>query len=131
MILSSPAPANETVGSTVRSLIASLLRVNPRRVTDQARLTKDLRADRLDRLELMIAIEDELAGLSIADDEADQMILVGDVIRFVEAHLTSAERAGRPQEDCSRYEGSFQDSTAHSTIAGNGLIGEERTWSRI
>ena len=32
----------------------------------------------------MIAIEDQFAGIEIADDVADQMVVVGDLIRFVE-----------------------------------------------
>ena len=42
----------------VRTLIASQLGVDVKHVTDEAHFTDDLGADWLDRLELMIAIED-------------------------------------------------------------------------
>jgi acyl carrier protein len=46
----------------VRTLIANHLGVSVRRVTDDAHLTDDLGADWLDRLDLMIAVEDQFAG---------------------------------------------------------------------
>jgi acyl carrier protein len=45
----------------------------------------------------MIAIEDQFSGVEIADDVADQMLAVGDLIRFVE----SAEH-GRPHARAAR-----------------------------
>ena len=45
----------------VRTLIANQLGVDVKRVTDEAHFTDDLGADWLDRLELMIVIEDQFA----------------------------------------------------------------------
>jgi acyl carrier protein len=86
MMISDFTPAKVQVDSTVRNVIAAQLDVKLKRVTDGARLAEDLGADWLDRLELMIAIEDQFAGVEIGDDEADQLARVGDLIRFVEAH---------------------------------------------
>lgn len=74
----------ESLATEVRNLIASRLGVAAERVSDEAHFIEDLGADWLDRLELMIAIEDQFAGIEIADDVADQMVVVGDLIRFVE-----------------------------------------------
>ena len=38
----------------------------------------------LDRVELMIAIEDQFAGVEITDDQFHQIEVVGDLIRCVE-----------------------------------------------
>ena len=65
MMINGSTQAHEQVGSAVRNLIAAHLRVNPRRVTDEARLVEDLGADWLDRLELMIAIEDRFCAVEI------------------------------------------------------------------
>src|SRR5215813_4289795 len=46
----------------VRTLIANHLGVDVKRVTDEAHFTDDLGADWLDRLELMIVIEDQVRG---------------------------------------------------------------------
>ena len=77
---------NEGVGTRVRNVIAEPLGVDAERVTDEARFRDDLGADWLDYLELMIVIEDQFACSEIADDVADQIVAVGDLIRFVEAH---------------------------------------------
>jgi acyl carrier protein len=76
---------NENVATNVRRLVAQYLGGNDKRVSDGARFRKDLGADWLDRLELMIMIEDQF-DVEIADDVVDQLEAVGDLIRFVEAH---------------------------------------------
>jgi len=48
------------------------------RVTDEAHFTDDLGADWLDRLELMIVIEDQFPAVEITDDDVDQIEVVGD-----------------------------------------------------
>src|SRR5260370_600472 len=49
----------------VRTFIANHLGVSVGRVTDEAHFTDDLGADWLDRLDLMIAVEDQFAGLEM------------------------------------------------------------------
>ena len=85
------------VATEVRNLIADRLGVAADRISDDAHFADDLGADWLDRLELMIAIEDQFTGVEIADDVADQMLAVGDLIRFVE----SADH-GRPHARAAR-----------------------------
>jgi acyl carrier protein len=53
-------------------------------VTDEAHFTDDLGADWLDRLELMIVIEDRFADVVITDEDVDQLEVVGDLIRHIE-----------------------------------------------
>ena len=68
----------------VRTLIANQLGVDIKRVTDEAHFTDDLGADWLDRLELMIVIEDRFADVLIRDEDVDQLEVVGDLIRHIE-----------------------------------------------
>jgi acyl carrier protein len=68
----------------VRALIANQLGVDVKRVTDEAHFTDDLGADWLDRLELMIVIEDRFADVVIKDEDIDQIEVVGDLIRHIE-----------------------------------------------
>ena len=56
----------------LRVLIAEHLEVDVRHVTDDAHLSRDLGADWLDRLELIILVE-EIAGVEIADHEANRI----------------------------------------------------------
>jgi acyl carrier protein len=68
----------------VRAIVAGHFRIDPDRLTDELRLRDDLGADWLDRLELMIAVEDQLAGLEITDVVADQIETIGDLTRAIE-----------------------------------------------
>jgi len=68
----------------LRAFIANHLGVSIGRVTDDAHFTDDLGADWLDRLELMIAVEDQFAGVEITADDVDRIELVGDLIRHIE-----------------------------------------------
>ena len=54
-----------------------------KRVTDEAHFTDDLGADWLDRLELMILIEDRFPAVEITDDDVDRIDVVGDLIRHI------------------------------------------------
>ena len=66
----------------LRVLIAEHLEVDVRHVTDDAHLSRDLGADWLDRLELIILVE-EIAGVEITDDEANQIEVVRDLIYYI------------------------------------------------
>ena len=68
----------------LRALIADHLDVDIKLVTDEAHFTDDLGADRLDRFELTMLIEDQVNGLELSDDDVDQIEVVGDLIRHIE-----------------------------------------------
>src|SRR6266481_4263264 len=78
----------------VRTLIANHLGVSVRHVTDDAHLTDDLGADWLDRLDLMIAVENQFVGVEITDDDVDRIELVGDLIRHIETWDNERRRRG-------------------------------------
>ena len=69
----------------IRTVIANHLGVDVKRVTDDAHFTDDLGADRLDRLELMIAIEDRFPDVIITDEDVEQIEVVGDLIHHIES----------------------------------------------
>jgi acyl carrier protein len=79
------AMAEVVTSHEIRALIAEHLGVDVERVTDEAHFADDLGADWLDRLELMIAVEDQFAEVEITDEEADRISVVGDLIRHVES----------------------------------------------
>ena len=68
----------------VREIIAGHFGIDPDSLTDDARFRDDLGADWLDRLEVMIAIEDQISGFELADVVADQIDTIGDLIRVIE-----------------------------------------------
>jgi acyl carrier protein len=69
--------------SDVRALVAKQLNVDVEFITSEAHFTNDLGADLIDRVELMLAIEDHFAGVEITDDDIEQIQLVGDLIRHL------------------------------------------------
>ena len=101
----SPADLVEhDVATDVRKLVAQQLGLNTKRVLDEARFLKDLGADWLDRLELVIEVEDRF-GIEIADAVVDQLKSVGDLIQFVESCPRHVGHGARTQpESASRID---------------------------
>ena len=56
-------------------------------VTSETHFTNDLGADLLDRVELMLSIEDQFVGVEITDDDVEQIQVVGDLIRHLNTKL--------------------------------------------
>src|ERR1041384_7130882 len=73
--------------SDVCSLVAKQLNVDVDFITSEAHFTNDLGADLIDRVELMLAIEDQFAGVEITDDDIEQIQFVGDLIRHLNAKV--------------------------------------------
>ena len=71
----------------VKDIIAENLSVDdPDRITPETSLTKDLEADSLYVVEVIMAIEDEF-GIEIPDEDAEQFGSVEDIVDFVEANI--------------------------------------------
>jgi len=82
--LQQETPLKESISiNDLRTLVAKQLGVDIEFVTNEAHFTNDLGADLFDRVELMIAIEDQFAGVEITDDDIEQIQVVGDLIRHL------------------------------------------------
>ncbi|MBQ1431272.1 MAG: acyl carrier protein [Firmicutes bacterium] len=67
----------------IREIIVEQLQVDEDEITLETNLMKDLSADSLDAVEIIMAIEDEY-GFEIPDEEAEKMQTVQDLVNFVE-----------------------------------------------
>ena len=67
----------------IKDIIIEQLQVEESDVTMDTNLLKDLSADSLDAVEIILAIEDEY-GIEIPDEEAEKIQTVGDLVRYVE-----------------------------------------------
>ena len=69
----------------VKEVIVRELAVPESQVTEEATFDGDLKADSLDVVELVMALEDEFE-LEIPEEDAEQMRTVGNAVRYLEEH---------------------------------------------
>ena len=67
----------------VKEIIIEQLQVDESEVTLDTNLMKDLSADSLDAVEIIMAIEDEY-GIEIPDEEAEKFQTGRDLVKYVE-----------------------------------------------
>ncbi|MBX3073877.1 acyl carrier protein [Candidatus Obscuribacterales bacterium] len=70
----------------VKKVAVAQLNVNGDEVTMEASFTKDLGADSLDQVELVMALEEEF-GMEIPDEEAEKITTVGEAVKYISGHL--------------------------------------------
>ena len=78
-------------GDNIRALIADQLGVDIKRVSDQTHFARDLGVGWLNRLELVIFVED-WTGLELHDDDVERIDVVGDLIRLFESAKEQLDR---------------------------------------
>ena len=67
----------------IREIIVEQLGVDESAVALETNLMKDLEADSLDAVEIIMAIEDHF-DIEVPDEEAEKFQLVGDLVKYVE-----------------------------------------------
>lgn len=77
--------SEKTIEQRVKDIIVEQLGVKPDQVTTDAKFIEDLGADSLDIVELIMALEEEF-GYEIPDEEAEKLLTVGDVVKYIEDH---------------------------------------------
>lgn len=70
----------------VKKVAVAQLNVNNDEVTLEASFTKDLGADSLDQVELVMALEEEF-GVEIPDEEAEKITTVGEAVKYIASHI--------------------------------------------
>ena len=67
----------------VKELIVEQLDVDPSLITEETDFMKDLEADSLDAVEIILGGEDEY-GIEIPDDVAENFTKVSDIVKYIE-----------------------------------------------
>jgi len=80
------------------AVIAHQLHVPAEQVTPDASLGRDLGADSLDLIEVIMTLE-EIFSLEIPDEDAERIVTVDDVIRYVTNALGASGRTGHDSAD--------------------------------
>ncbi|MBS5786472.1 acyl carrier protein [Clostridioides mangenotii] len=68
----------------VVEIIKDQLGVEDKEITPETSLMKDLEADSLDAVEIIMALEDEFE-LEIPDEDAENFKSIGDIVKYIEA----------------------------------------------
>jgi acyl carrier protein len=75
--------SEKSIEDKVKDIIVEQLSVNAEQVTPEAKFIEDLGADSLDVVELVMAFEEEF-GVEVPDEDAEKLLTVGDVIKYIE-----------------------------------------------
>lgn len=70
---------------TIRDIVVEQLGVDADMVQIDTNLMKDLEADSLDAVEIILGVE-EAFGLDIPDEEAEKFETVKDLVEYVDSH---------------------------------------------
>jgi acyl carrier protein len=73
------------IASKVKEIIVDKLSVDENEVIETAEFSKDLGADSLDTVELIMEFE-KVFDLTIPEEEAEKITTVGDAINYIEEH---------------------------------------------
>ena len=71
------------VFNKIKEIIIEQLDVDGAVITPETSLTKDLEADSLDAVEIIMAIEEEFS-IEIPDEDAEGFTSIGDIVKYVE-----------------------------------------------
>jgi acyl carrier protein len=72
------------IEKVVIETVSASLKIDQSKITPESRFVDDLRADSLDTVELMMAIEAKFS-IDIPDEDASKITKVSDVIAYIQA----------------------------------------------
>ncbi len=67
---------------TLQKIVAGVLDIDPATVTEEKSFADDLEADSLDRMDIIMQLEEEL-GIEIPDDVLESIVTVGDAFEAI------------------------------------------------
>jgi len=74
------------VFEAIKEIISSKIQVDADKITQETSLMKDLEADSLDAVEIIMGIEEKF-DIEIPDSAAESFENVGDIVRYVESKI--------------------------------------------
>jgi acyl carrier protein len=82
--------ASSEVEERLKKIVAEQLGVDESQVVPSAHFAKDLNADSLDLVELIMSIEEEF-GIEISDEDAEKIETVEHALMYLETHPATQE----------------------------------------
>ena len=80
-----------TVEDRIRQIVVDQLGVDPSEVVAEASFVDDLGADSRDRVELVMALEEQFA-VKIPEADAEKIVTVQDSIDYIQKHAKSVKQ---------------------------------------
>jgi acyl carrier protein len=80
-----------SVEEKVRQIVMDQLDIEASEVTPKASFVDDLGADSLDRVELVMALEESFS-LEIPDGDAEKIVTVQDAVDYIQRHAKSVQQ---------------------------------------
>ena len=80
----------EDIAEKIRKIVADQLGQPIENVNLESRFVKDLGADSLDTIEIVMALE-EAFNFEISDEDSERMQKVGDVVKYLKKHSPEPE----------------------------------------
>lgn len=77
--------SSPTTEERVKKLIVSQMSVEPEKIVPTATFVDDFNADSLDVVELIMKVEEEF-DIEIPDEQAEKLLTVEDVVKFIDEH---------------------------------------------
>ena len=79
--------SNEEIFNKLKGIIVEQLGVSEENVKEDATFVDDLEADSLDIVELIMNVEEQF-NMEIPDEEAEKIVTVGDVIKYIAGNMS-------------------------------------------
>ncbi len=76
-----------SIETRVKQVLCAQLDVTQDAVDDDAKIAEDLKADSLDTVELIMALEEEF-DMEIPDEDAENIVTVGDAVGYIKDHMS-------------------------------------------
>jgi acyl carrier protein len=73
----------------VKKIVSEQLEVDEKEVTPEANFAKDLNADSLDVVELVMALEEEF-DIEIPDEEAEKITTVQEAVNYIDSKFAAS-----------------------------------------
>lgn len=71
-----------SVDDKIRQLIATQLNKKPEEITDEKEIVKDLGADSLDVIEMLMSLEEEY-NITVPEEDVVNIKTVGDIVKII------------------------------------------------
>ena len=70
----------------IQELLADQMNIEKEKITKSTKIVEDLKADSLDIVEMLMALEDEFS-ISVPDEDARGLLTVGQIAEYVESKM--------------------------------------------